>query len=69
MATQAANLFPVWLVMGATAAVVHPPSLIWFKREYTTQGLALTMMAMGTTLTIDVRLCLAATQRILIHAK
>lgn len=55
--------------MGATAAVVHPPSLIWFKREYTTQGLALTMMAMGTTLTIDVRLCLAATQRILIHAK
>ncbi|BDA50328.1 probable sodium/metabolite cotransporter BASS1, chloroplas [Coccomyxa sp. Obi] len=53
LATRAANLFPLWLVLGATAALVHPPSLTWFKREYTTQGLALTMMAMGTTLTLD----------------
>ena len=56
LATGAANLFPLWLMLGAAAAMLHPPSLTWFKREYTTQGLALTMMAMGTTLTLDVRL-------------
>ena len=30
--------------------MVHPPSLAWFKREYITKSLALTMLAMGTTL-------------------
>ncbi len=50
LAHGAANLFPLWLVIGATSAMVHPPSLAWFKREYITKGLALTMLAMGTTL-------------------
>ncbi len=34
--------------------MVHPPSLAWFKREYITKGLALTMLAMGTTLSPQV---------------
>lgn len=38
--------------------MIHPPSLAWYKREYTTQGLALTMMAMGTTLSLEVQLSL-----------
>ena len=50
LAHGAANLFPLWLVIGATSAMVHPPSLAWFKRDYITKGLALTMLAMGTTL-------------------
>jgi predicted Na+-dependent transporter len=54
IATAAANLFPLWLVLAAGSAILHPPSLAWFKREYTTPGLALTMMAMGTTLTLEV---------------
>ena len=54
MAQGAANLFPLWLVIGATAAVVRPSSLTWFKREYITKGLALIMMVMGTTLTLEV---------------
>ena len=54
LAHGAANLFPLWLVIGATSAMVHPPSLAWFKREYITKGLALTMLAMGTTLSPQV---------------
>ena len=53
LATGAANLFPLWLVIGATSALAHPPSLAWFKREYITKGLALTMLSMGTTLTLE----------------
>ena len=58
LATGAANLFPLWLVLGATSAMLHPPSLAWFHKDYTTRGLALTMLAMGTTLTVEVRVCL-----------
>lgn len=58
LATGAANLFPLWLVLGATSAMLHPPSLAWFRKDYTTRGLALTMLAMGTTLTVEVRVCL-----------
>lgn len=53
LATGAANLFPLWLVIGATSALTHPPSLAWFKRDYITKGLALTMLSMGTTLTVE----------------
>ena len=53
LAIGAANLFPLWLVIGATSALAHPPSLAWFKREYITKGLALTMLSMGTTLTLE----------------
>lgn len=54
LATGAANLFPLWLIIGATTALVQPSSLTWFKRDYITKGLALTMLAMGTTLTLEV---------------
>ena len=54
VAQGAANLFPLWLVIGATAAVVRPSTLTWFKREYITKGLALIMLVMGTTLTLKV---------------
>jgi len=34
--------------------MVQPSSLTWFKKEYITKGLALTMLSMGTTLTLEV---------------
>lgn len=34
---------------------MHPPSFLWFKKDYVTAGLALTMLAMGTTLSLEVR--------------
>ncbi len=54
VAQGAANLFPLWLVIGTTAAVVRPSSLTWFTRDYITKGLALIMLVMGTTLTLEV---------------
>lgn len=52
----AANLFPLWIVIGAILALIHPPLFRWYL---TTQvagaslvvwGLAIIMLAMGMTL-------------------
>jgi hypothetical protein len=34
--------------------LAHPPALAWFRAEFTTAALALTMLAMGTSLTFQV---------------
>lgn len=49
------SYFPVWVAVACTAAVMHPPLFLWFKKDYVTAGLALTMLAMGTTLGLEVR--------------
>ena len=49
------SYFPIWVAVACTAAVVHPPLFLWFKKDYVTAGLALTMLAMGTTLSLEVR--------------
>src|SRR5690606_21452618 len=44
-------LFPLWLLLGAAAALVHPPLLVWFlERGLVTPGLAVIMLGMGLTL-------------------
>lgn len=48
------SYFPVWVAIACIAAVVHPPSFLWFKKDFVTAGLALTMLAMGTTLSLEV---------------
>ena len=48
------SYFPVWVAIACVAAVVHPPSFLWFKKDFVTAGLALTMLAMGTTLSLEV---------------
>ena len=68
LANGAANLFPLWLVIGATSAMVHPPSLAWFKRDYITKGLALTMLAMGTTLSPQASILIDAKHPIIVRA-
>ncbi|KAL3155679.1 hypothetical protein ABBQ32_012705 [Trebouxia sp. C0010 RCD-2024] len=47
------SYFPVWVAIACVAAVVHPPSFLWFKKDFVTAGLALTMLAMGTTLSLE----------------
>ena len=48
------SYFPVWVAIACIAAVIHPPTFLWFRKDYVTAGLALTMLAMGTTLSLEV---------------
>ena len=54
LAASLANYFPVWVALACIAAVLYPPSFLWFRKDYVTAGLALTMLAMGTTLSLEV---------------
>lgn len=45
------NLFPVWTVISAVAALTKPELFTWLTTEYFTAGLALLMVSMGITLT------------------
>ena len=56
LSATVANLFPVWLVLAALLALWKPSLFLWFQKDYVTAGLALTMLSMGTSLTIDVSL-------------
>ncbi len=40
------NLFPVWVVLGGIAALLHPPLFTWFDRAWITWGLAVIMLGM-----------------------
>lgn len=54
LATAMANYFPAWLVLVSGAGLMHPPLLSWFQQEYVPPCLALTMLAMGTSITLEV---------------
>lgn len=47
------NLFPVWVLAGGALALAHPPWFTWFSGEFITWGLAIIMLGMGLTLTVD----------------
>lgn len=45
------SLFPLWLLIAAALAFVHPPLFVWFlEAGLVTPGLAVVMLAMGLTL-------------------
>jgi bile acid:Na+ symporter, BASS family len=46
------NLFPVWVVAGGIAALIHPPLFTWFTGKAIVWGLAVIMLAMGMTLNV-----------------
>jgi BASS family bile acid:Na+ symporter len=47
-------LFPLWLLIGAGAALLHPPLFAWFvDLGLVTPGLAVIMLGMGVTLEAD----------------
>ncbi|MBX3734431.1 MAG: bile acid:sodium symporter family protein [Verrucomicrobiae bacterium] len=52
MLARLTNLFPVWVLVGGTLALVHPPGFTWFT-PYIVPGLAVIMLGMGLTLTLD----------------
>ena len=56
IAARLSDLFPLWVALASGLGLAHPPALAWFRAEYTTAALALTMLAMGTSLTFQVRL-------------
>lgn len=47
------NLFPVWVLAAGALALVHPPLFIWFSGPLIVWGLAIIMLGMGITLSID----------------
>lgn len=55
LASQASNWFPIWVAAGALFGLSRPMAFAWFSREYITAGLAFTMLAMGTSLSMSVR--------------
>ncbi|MCX7722097.1 MAG: bile acid:sodium symporter family protein [Verrucomicrobiae bacterium] len=49
----ATNLFPLWVLAGGALALVKPGVFTWFSGEFITWGLAVIMLGMGITLSID----------------
>ena len=49
----ATNLFPVWVLLGGALALAHPAWFTWFSGGLITWGLAVIMLGMGITLTVD----------------
>ena len=45
------RLFPLWTLLGALLALLHPPLFIWFKGPLIALGLGVIMLGMGVGLT------------------
>jgi BASS family bile acid:Na+ symporter len=49
----ATNLFPVWVLLGGALALAHPAWFTWFSGDFVPWGLAVIMLGMGITLSVD----------------
>ena len=47
------NLFPLWVVLGGVTALSRPAWFTWFSGDWITWGLAVIMLGMGITLSVD----------------
>ncbi len=47
------NLFPLWVSLGAALALIHPGWFTWFKGQAIVWGLAVIMLGMGLTLSLE----------------
>jgi BASS family bile acid:Na+ symporter len=47
------NLYPLWLIAGASLAMWYPPSFAWFSGQWIVWALTIVMLGMGFTLSID----------------
>jgi bile acid:Na+ symporter, BASS family len=47
------NLFPLWVLAFGAVALWHPPLFLWFKTSYISWALAVIMLGMGVTLSVD----------------
>jgi len=53
LAATATNLFPLWVLLAGAAAISHPPLFAWFPGSLIVWGLAVIMLGMGLTLSLD----------------
>jgi BASS family bile acid:Na+ symporter len=51
--TLLTNLFPVWVLLAGVLALIHPPLFTWFSGPLIVWGLAVIMLGMGITLSVD----------------
>lgn len=51
--TVLTNLFPIWVLVGGVLALIHPPLFTWFRGPLIVWGLAVIMIGMGLTLSLD----------------
>jgi BASS family bile acid:Na+ symporter len=51
--TLLTNAFPLWVLAGGALALVHPPWFTWFHGPFIVWGLALVMLGMGLTLSVE----------------
>ena len=47
------NLFPIWVLLGGALALIWPHLFTWFSGQAIVWGLAVIMLGMGITLSID----------------
>ncbi|MBI5504202.1 MAG: bile acid:sodium symporter family protein [Deltaproteobacteria bacterium] len=47
------KLFPLWVLLAGALALAHPPLFAWFSGSMIVWGLAVIMLGMGITLSID----------------
>ena len=47
------NAFPLWVLLGAVLAMIHPPWVTWFHGPFIVWGLAVIMLGMGITLSVE----------------
>ena len=45
--------FPIWSILVAILAIVHPPAFLWYGASAISWGLGLIMLGMGMTLTAE----------------
>ena len=48
-----ANLFPLWVALACLYALVDPSWIAWFQGDFIIGGLAIIMLGMGVTLSVD----------------
>ena len=56
LCSKIANYFPLWLILGCGLALWRPSALQCISRSHISAGLAITMLAMGMTLSTEVGL-------------
>ena len=47
------NLYPLWIVLSSLIGIIYPPAFLWFSGRWVESAIALVMLGMGFTLTID----------------
>jgi BASS family bile acid:Na+ symporter len=47
------NLYPLWIVLASVVGILYPPAFLWFSGRWVESAIALVMLGMGFTLTVD----------------